>query len=93
MKKLEEALYEIKGFENPKVQLEQYPTSAHLSACVVYTMFQQGDIENKRVGDFGCGTGILSIASSLMGASYLIVYLSKYIVTHVVLILMKMHCQ
>ncbi|ORZ23871.1 S-adenosyl-L-methionine-dependent methyltransferase [Lobosporangium transversale] len=28
------------------------------------------DIENKAVGDFGCGCGILSIAAAMMGSAY-----------------------
>ena len=28
-----------------------------------------GDISDRSIGDFGCGPGILSIASSVMGGS------------------------
>jgi putative methylase len=90
LKQLESYLTEVDTFEAPKVELEQYSTSAHIAARMVYnaaTSYE--DIEGKVqiifaknrcltlirnvgcfVGDFGCGPGILSIASSLMGASF-----------------------
>ncbi len=33
-------------------------------------MLYTGDIEDKCVADLGCGTGMLSIASQILGASY-----------------------
>lgn len=70
LKQFEQMLYEIKLFENPKIQYEQYPTSSHLSSYLLYTIKENGDIENKSIADFGCGTGILSIGAKLLGAEY-----------------------
>jgi predicted RNA methylase len=50
--------------------LEQYPTSPHLAARIVFNAFLQGDIEGRSVCDLGCGTGMLAIASQVLGASY-----------------------
>lgn len=38
MKNLEEFLQGLDGFENPKVQLEQYCTPAHIASCVLYNI-------------------------------------------------------
>jgi predicted RNA methylase len=36
LKHLEAALQDMDIFEQPKVHLEQYPTTPHLAACVLY---------------------------------------------------------
>jgi len=36
LKHLEAALQDMEIFEEPKVHLEQYPTTPHLAACVLY---------------------------------------------------------
>ena len=36
LKHLEAALQDMEIFEQPKVHLEQYPTTPHLAACVLY---------------------------------------------------------
>ena len=36
LKHLEAALQDMELFEQPKVHLEQYPTTPHLAACVLY---------------------------------------------------------
>lgn len=54
---------------DPKIQYEQYPTTAHLAARMLYTADTvYDDIEDKAVGDFGSGCGILSIAANILGA-------------------------
>ena len=68
LKQLESYLSSIKPFAEPNYELEQYPTSAHLAARVMHTADQYGDIEDKAVGDFGCGTGMFAIASQMLGA-------------------------
>jgi len=70
LRELERALYDVKSFENPVVELEQYPTTPHLAAQVAHTMDATfDDISEQSVCDLGCGTGMLSIACGMMGAS------------------------
>ncbi len=59
----------VRPFVKPKVELEQYHTPAVIAATVVHCMYSAGDVEGLRVCDLGCGTGMLSIACALMGAS------------------------
>ncbi|XP_023178399.1 methyltransferase-like protein 5 isoform X2 [Drosophila hydei] len=69
LKKLEEYLQCVDGFEKPKILLEQYPTPPHIAACMTHCMQEQhGDIEGKLVADLGCGCGMLSIGATLLGA-------------------------
>uniref|UniRef100_A0A1L8DRX5 Putative rna methylase n=1 Tax=Nyssomyia neivai TaxID=330878 RepID=A0A1L8DRX5_9DIPT len=73
LKKLEEYLQGIDGFEEPKILLEQYQTPPHIASCMLYEIQSQyGDIEGKLVADLGCGSGMLSIGSFLLGASHTI---------------------
>ncbi|XP_015674655.1 methyltransferase-like protein 5 [Protobothrops mucrosquamatus] len=69
LKELESCLQQVDVFENPKLLLEQYPTQPHIAACMLYTIHNTfDDIENKIVADLGCGCGILSIGSAMLGA-------------------------
>lgn len=69
LKKLESYLNDIEGFESPKILFEQYETPAHIAACMLYTINSSfADIENKSLADLGCGCGMLSIGSALLGA-------------------------
>jgi predicted RNA methylase len=46
---------------------QQYPTSAHLTACVVQLATENGDLGSGRsCGDLGCGTGMLSIGAAFV---------------------------
>ncbi|MBW3020515.1 METTL5 family protein [Candidatus Woesearchaeota archaeon] len=54
-------LSRLKVFENPKVQLEQYPTDSEVAADILWKAYMLGDIEDKVIADFGAGTGILGI--------------------------------
>ena len=70
LKELEGYLQQVDVFENPKVDLEQYPTTPHIAAHMLYTIDNTfGDIEGKLVGDLGCGCGVLSIGSCLLGSA------------------------
>ena len=72
-KHLEEALEEVEVFDEPKIELEQIPTSPHIAASMIFTAVSNyGDIEGQMVGDFGCGPGILSLACCMMGATTVI---------------------
>lgn len=76
LKHLESALQDVVLYSqlesgSAKLELEQYSTSPHLASCMVYTAHMQyGDIEDMNVMDMGCGTGILGIAASIMGAGH-----------------------
>ena len=72
-KHLEEALEEVEVFDEPKIELEQIPTSPHIAASMIFTAVSNyADIEGQMVGDFGCGPGILSLACCMMGATAVI---------------------
>ncbi|KAB1279147.1 Methyltransferase-like protein 5 [Camelus dromedarius] len=69
LKELESRLQQVDGFKKPKLLLEQYPTRPHIAACMLYTIHNTyDDIENKVVADLGCGCGVLSIGSAMLGA-------------------------
>ena len=69
-KKLEMLLQGLKLPDRYKNNFEQYPTDPHTASMIVFTAFLNGDISNRVVADLGCGNGILSYASALMGASH-----------------------
>ncbi|MBQ2652891.1 MAG: methyltransferase [Methanobrevibacter sp.] len=68
-KHLEMKLQSIPSHPNPKVGLEQYATPSVIASDLVWNAHSLGDIENKNILDLGCGTGIFTIASALMGAN------------------------
>ena len=57
----------VAGFENPTVELEQYPTPPDLAAHVIHVADLQGDIEARTVVDLGTGTGMLALGAALRG--------------------------
>ncbi|ORX86285.1 methyltransferase-like protein 5-like protein [Anaeromyces robustus] len=71
LKQLESLLQDVDVFEKPKIQFEQYPTSAHIASRMLYTaQSMYDDIEDKIVADLGCGCGVLSIGANQLGALY-----------------------
>ncbi|KAG7464013.1 hypothetical protein MATL_G00182620 [Megalops atlanticus] len=69
LKELESCLQQVDVFEEPKLLLEQYPTSPHIAACMLYTIHNTfDDIENKLIADLGCGCGVLSIGAAMLDA-------------------------
>ncbi|KAI8988685.1 S-adenosyl-L-methionine-dependent methyltransferase [Pilobolus umbonatus] len=71
LKELESILQDCEVFDTPKIQYEQYPTTPHLASRMLYTADTvYDDIENKAVGDFGSGCGVLTIAAGILGAGY-----------------------
>ncbi len=61
-------LSRIKGFETPKVRVEQYQTNSDIAADVLWTAYMEGKVSGKTVADLGCGTGILGIGALMLGA-------------------------
>jgi len=68
LKQLEACLSQVKPFDTPDYMLEQYPTSAHLAARILFAADGFGDVEDKVVFDIGTGTGMFAIAAQVMGA-------------------------
>jgi len=69
LKRLEQHLQQIDGFQEPKILLEQYPTRPHIAACILHTIHATFDeIEDRHIADLGCGCGVLSIGSVMLGA-------------------------
>jgi putative methylase len=57
----------VAGFDDPRVDLEQYRTPPELAAHLVHTADLHGDVEGRTVVDLGCGTGMLALGASLRG--------------------------
>ncbi|XP_071709616.1 uncharacterized protein [Rutidosis leptorrhynchoides] len=73
LKQLESLLGNLQQFNNPKLELEQYPTGAHIASRMLYTAENSfGDVSDKVVADFGCGCGTLGLAATLLGAEHVI---------------------
>jgi len=73
LKKLEEYLQSVDSFEKPKVLLEQYITPSHIASNLLFTIQNNyDDLDGKLVADLGCGTGMLSIGSAILGAAHVV---------------------
>nr|GLL49057.1 methyltransferase-like protein 5 [Ipomoea trifida]GMD94752.1 methyltransferase-like protein 5 [Ipomoea batatas]GME09183.1 methyltransferase-like protein 5 [Ipomoea batatas] len=73
LKQLEGLLGSLEQFSSPKIELEQYPTGAHIASRMLYTAENSfGDVSNKVVADFGCGCGTLGLAAALLEAEHVI---------------------
>lgn len=69
LKELESVLQQVDTFETPKVFLEQYATTPHIAAHMLYTIDKTFDDLNQNiVADFGCGCGVLSIGAAMLGS-------------------------
>jgi putative methylase len=61
---LERRLSAVAEFEEPRIELEQYPTPADLAAHLVHLADVHGDIGDETVLDLGTGTGMLAIGAA-----------------------------
>ena len=61
-------LSHLEKFDAPKLMEEQYSTDSESAATALWHAFMKGDIQDKIVADFGCGTGILGIGCLVLGA-------------------------
>jgi len=68
-KDLEIKLQRMKDFIDPDPSLEQYMTPAAIASDILFTAYSEGDIKGMDVVDLGCGTGMFSIGSHMLGAS------------------------
>ena len=68
-KHLEMKIQSIPPHPRPKVELEQYATPSIIASDLLWNALSLGDIENKNILDLGCGCGIFSIGSALLGAN------------------------
>jgi len=68
-KDLEIKLQRMMDFYEPDASLEQYMTPAPIASDILFTAYSEGDINGLDVVDLGCGTGMFSIGSKLLGAS------------------------
>ena len=67
-KDLEIILQKVPFYERPNPFIEQYMTPANIAADIIFTAFQFGDIQDKKVVDLGCGTGIFSFGAAIANA-------------------------
>jgi putative methylase len=65
--RLAQQLAVVAGFEDPRVDLEQYRTPPDLAAHIVHTADLHGDVEDRTVVDLGTGTGMLALGAVLRG--------------------------
>ncbi|NJE08265.1 methyltransferase domain-containing protein [Thermococcus sp. M39] len=61
-------LSRLKGFENPRPELEQYRTPGNVAAELLWLAYSLDDVEGKVIADLGAGTGVLSVGACLLGA-------------------------
>lgn len=73
-KDLEIELEKVPRFVDPDPSLEQYLTPATIAADVLFRAYSNGDIEGMKVLDLGCGTGMLSFGSWMLGAGAVVGY-------------------
>jgi len=72
-KHLEIVLAQLAPSPKPKLRWEGYTLDAESAAQMAYVAAQVNpDIRGKKVVDLGCGSGILAIASSLLGARWVV---------------------
>ncbi|MFB6087082.1 MAG: METTL5 family protein [Haloarculaceae archaeon] len=66
-RELERCLEGLAGFEEPRVEFEQYPTPADVAAHLLHVAAMQGDVAGHTVVDLGTGTGVLALGAACLG--------------------------
>jgi putative methylase len=64
---LAQQLAVVAGFDDPRVDLEQYRTPPDIAAHLIHPADLHGDIEDRIVVDLGTGTGMLALGAVLRG--------------------------
>lgn len=67
-KQLEIILSQLEELELPKPSLEQYSITGNLASEILNLAYLHGDIKDKVVFDFGCGSGRLAIGAAMFDA-------------------------
>ena len=55
LRDLIQELSEVKTWEKPRVELEQYPTPPDIAAHMLFAAVEEGDVEDSLVADLGRG--------------------------------------
>ena len=72
-KQLEIALSQLAPSPSPRLKWEGYTLDAESAAQMAHIAgWANDDVRGKKVVDLGCGSGILSIAASLLGAGWVV---------------------
>lgn len=66
--KLSIILSKLKGFNDPKILLEQYEIDSEIAGTVLVHAQMRQKVSGHSVADLGCGTGILGIGALILGA-------------------------
>ncbi|MBI2666794.1 RsmD family RNA methyltransferase [Candidatus Woesearchaeota archaeon] len=61
-------LSQLKSFEKPSAELEQYATPPEIAVDWIWHMAQSGEVAGKVILDAACGPGILGLGLLLLGA-------------------------
>ena len=67
-KDVEILLSKLKEVQKPKLRLEQYTIPGNLATKILNIAYLSGDVKDKFVVDFGCGSGRLAIGAALLKA-------------------------
>ncbi|KAL3068336.1 hypothetical protein niasHT_030627 [Heterodera trifolii] len=69
-KRFKSLLQEIDDFNNPRIELEQYITPLDISVALLQHVNDLIGLDECAVADLGCGTGMLLLGSTLLGAKF-----------------------
>jgi putative methylase len=67
-RELEIILEKTPKFKSPSKKLEQYPCDSSVASELLWNAYIYGNIKDRIIADFGCGTGVLSYGALILGA-------------------------